>query len=173
VIEYGGTANLTWDVNGADIVSIDNGIGNVSSKGFRVVKPTRDIIYTLTAIKSTDEKTVTTEIMANIEPVFLDYYYDSTCGECQIKLDFVKNTYVNKTPYTDFLTFNILIINEDDTAYNEWERICIKSFNYTIYPIIVIRNDEFTSDAIDEFHMDKETIDDTIIKIQNGNYKNT
>jgi len=103
--------------------------------------------------------------------IFLDYYYDSTCGECQIKLDFVQNTFVNKTTYTDYLTVNILIINENDDAYNEWERICIESFNYTIYPIIVIRNDEFTSDAIDEFHMDKETIDDIILSIQNGDYK--
>ena len=106
----------------------------------------------------------------DVQPMYMDFYYDSTCSECEIKLDFIKSTYVNQSPYLEFLTVNVFIINEDETAYEEWERICAEHLDYAIYPILVLRTNEITSDPIDEFDMDKTTIDGVIEAIQRGEY---
>jgi len=65
VIDYGETANLSWEVEGADIVSIDNGIGTVSNMGKRVIQPTMDTIYTLTAKNSTATINATVLVIVN------------------------------------------------------------------------------------------------------------
>jgi hypothetical protein len=49
MINYGETANLSWEVKGATEVSIDNGIGNVSLTGTQLVIPLETTQYTLTA----------------------------------------------------------------------------------------------------------------------------
>jgi len=45
----GEKVKLSWDVKGADSVTISQGIGTVEAKGEREVNPLRDIAYTLTA----------------------------------------------------------------------------------------------------------------------------
>jgi hypothetical protein len=49
MINYGETANLSWEVKGATEVSIDNDIGNVSLTGTQLVMPLETTQYTLTA----------------------------------------------------------------------------------------------------------------------------
>ena len=49
-IALGATSTLTWSTTNATQVSINNGIGTVSSTGSRIVSPTTTTIYTLTAI---------------------------------------------------------------------------------------------------------------------------
>src|SRR4030042_3952332 len=48
-IDAGKSSTLSWSVTGATMVSIDQGIGNVSLTGNRVVIPNVTTVYTLTA----------------------------------------------------------------------------------------------------------------------------
>jgi hypothetical protein len=48
-IVEGDKTTLTWRVDGADMVSIDNGVGNVNASGSADVMPVRNTTYTLTA----------------------------------------------------------------------------------------------------------------------------
>jgi hypothetical protein len=48
-IVEGDKSTLTWRVDGADTVSIDNGVGNVNASGSTDVMPARSTTYTLTA----------------------------------------------------------------------------------------------------------------------------
>jgi hypothetical protein len=63
IINKGETANLSWAVSGATSVTIDNGIGEVSLQGSRIVAPTTNTTYTLTAENSTTSKTATAYII--------------------------------------------------------------------------------------------------------------
>jgi len=67
MINKGETANLIWDVEGATTVSIDNDIGNVSLSGTRIITPTQNTTYILTASNSTSFKTATTQIIVLME----------------------------------------------------------------------------------------------------------
>ena len=51
-IDPGGMANLSWNVTGANSVSIDQGIGLVSASGTRQVSPATSTVYTLSATNS-------------------------------------------------------------------------------------------------------------------------
>jgi hypothetical protein len=51
-IDSGKTTTLEWKVAGATSVTIDNGIGKVSNKGSRTVRPKTSTNYTLTAVNS-------------------------------------------------------------------------------------------------------------------------
>lgn len=68
VIEIGETSILSWDIEGATTVTIDNGIGDVALTGTRVISPTVTTTYTLTATKSGTTKTATTQIIVTSEP---------------------------------------------------------------------------------------------------------
>jgi hypothetical protein len=72
LIEKGGSANITWDVTGATTVSIDNNIGTVSLKGTRIIQPTQNTTYTLTATNATDTVTATREIIINENGIISD-----------------------------------------------------------------------------------------------------
>jgi len=52
VINPGGTSNLSWNVTGANTVSIDNGIGVVNAAGSMAVSPASSTVYTITATNS-------------------------------------------------------------------------------------------------------------------------
>lgn len=64
-----GTAVLTWNVKGADTVSIDNGVGTVALSGNANVNPSATTTYTLTAthagqtVTATATVTVSTAVM--------------------------------------------------------------------------------------------------------------
>ena len=66
-IQLGETANLSWNVDGAAIVSISQSIGNVALVGNHNISPTETTTYTLTAINSTASINATTTIIVNID----------------------------------------------------------------------------------------------------------
>ncbi len=51
-VDRGESANLSWIVSGANSVSIDNGIGDVTLSGHQIVFPTQNTTYILTASNS-------------------------------------------------------------------------------------------------------------------------
>jgi len=63
-ISQGGTSNLSWNVNGATLYIIDQGIGVPASKYTQAVSPAETTSFTLTAINSygTDNATVTVSV---------------------------------------------------------------------------------------------------------------
>ena len=52
-INPGGSSNLTWNVSGANSVSIDHGIGVVNASGTMAVSPAESTTYTISATNST------------------------------------------------------------------------------------------------------------------------
>jgi hypothetical protein len=62
-IESGGSSTLSWTVNGARSVSLDNGIGNVAVKGTRAVTPSATTLYTLTATNAVGNQTASTQVV--------------------------------------------------------------------------------------------------------------
>jgi len=67
-ITSGESVTLSWNVTGADSVTINQGIGTVASTGTKVVNPTATITYTLTATNTTDNVTSTVTINVGIIP---------------------------------------------------------------------------------------------------------
>jgi hypothetical protein len=61
-ISAGQTSTLTWIVQGATSVSINNGIGNVAATGSTQVAPTQTTTYTLTAVGPSGNVTATTTV---------------------------------------------------------------------------------------------------------------
>jgi hypothetical protein len=51
-INAGGTSNLSWNVTGANSVSIDQGIGVVNASGSMPISPSTSTVYTLSATNS-------------------------------------------------------------------------------------------------------------------------
>jgi hypothetical protein len=51
-LNYGQTATLTWNVTGSDVVTIDQGIGQVPAAGSRIISPISTTTYTLTGKSS-------------------------------------------------------------------------------------------------------------------------
>lgn len=65
-INAGGSAVLRWQVEGATTISIDQGIGRVSSAGSITVSPQKTLAYTLTA--SNKGGTVTRSVVVYVTP---------------------------------------------------------------------------------------------------------
>ena len=81
-ITSGESVTLSWNVAGADSVTINQGIGTVASTGTKVVNPTATITYTLTATNTTDNVTSTVTINVGIipEPDTYTVTFDSQGG---------------------------------------------------------------------------------------------
>lgn len=62
-IAPGNVSTLKWKVNGADRVSIDQGIGDVAVNGQQMVFPTASTTYTLTAVNQFGSSTVRVQIV--------------------------------------------------------------------------------------------------------------
>jgi hypothetical protein len=62
-IAPGDASTLSWDVSGAETVSIAPDIGNVGLSGTRVVLPTKSTIYTLTATNEVGTVTATAQVL--------------------------------------------------------------------------------------------------------------
>lgn len=63
---------LSWEVTGADSVSIDQGIGNVEQNGSRQVRMSRSARFTLTAESESSQVTATVDVVvdgASVNPV--------------------------------------------------------------------------------------------------------
>jgi hypothetical protein len=68
-INPGGTSNLSWNVTGANSVSIDHGIGLVNASGTMAVSPSASTVYTLSATNATG--TVTSSAVTTVNPASL------------------------------------------------------------------------------------------------------
>ncbi len=64
----GGTATLAWDVDGADSVTIDHGIGSVGNAGVTEVSPSDTTIYTLTATNAVGTVQVSVVVLVTPAP---------------------------------------------------------------------------------------------------------
>lgn len=64
-IERGESSTLSWNVSGATVVEIDNGIGTVSSSGKQAVAPNTTITFTLTASNDDGSVTQTAQIVVH------------------------------------------------------------------------------------------------------------
>ncbi|MFA5103324.1 MAG: hypothetical protein WC525_09250 [Candidatus Thermoplasmatota archaeon] len=69
IIHQGEYANLSWVVISADTVTIDNGIGSVALTGHRLIQPTQNTTYTLTASNATSTKSATAVIIVKPVPL--------------------------------------------------------------------------------------------------------
>jgi hypothetical protein len=67
VISSYGVSTLSWNVTGANSVSMDHGIGQVNAAGTIVVSPARSTAYTITASNSTGTVTRSAVITVNSE----------------------------------------------------------------------------------------------------------
>jgi hypothetical protein len=65
LLQSGGSATLQWNVSGADTISIDQGIGNVSPNGIQVISPTQTTTYTLSARNASGIVTRTATVTVN------------------------------------------------------------------------------------------------------------
>ncbi|MFC1846122.1 hypothetical protein ACFLYM_01745 [Chloroflexota bacterium] len=62
VVPPGEEATLSWDVAGADSISIEPKLGYVSASGNIIITPKESTVYTLTATNKSGDVTVTTEV---------------------------------------------------------------------------------------------------------------
>lgn len=67
-IPAGSAASLSWEVQGADSVEIDNGIGTVPAKGTKDVTPSWTTVYTLAAKAGSSAATATVRIAVTPGP---------------------------------------------------------------------------------------------------------
>jgi hypothetical protein len=68
VIAAGGSTTLGWDVSNATSVTIDNGVGPVSSAGTTVVSPAASINYILTATNAAGWTSLTVTVVVGAAP---------------------------------------------------------------------------------------------------------
>ncbi len=67
-IDSGGTSTLSWNVTGANSVSIDQGIGMVDVSGTRVIAPVTSTIYTISATNASGTITRSATTTVNSAP---------------------------------------------------------------------------------------------------------
>jgi len=94
----------------------------------------------------------------------LDFYYSSDCGECDIKLIFIENEFLNNESYEDTLIVNIKDVVTNKTYYEEWEF----EYDFYPYPFVVIKNETTTSDLIPEYDITSEKINSVIDEFLSG-----
>jgi hypothetical protein len=63
LVSPGEPANLSWSVIGASLVEINHGIGQVESKGFRILSPSETTTYTLMALNGTRNRSADVRVM--------------------------------------------------------------------------------------------------------------
>jgi hypothetical protein len=62
-IDAGASTVLSWDVEGAESVEVDNGVGLVPASGSRTVKPTATTHYLLVAVAGTSLATASIRVV--------------------------------------------------------------------------------------------------------------
>jgi len=67
-INSGGTTTLSWNVTGANSVSIDQGIGRVDAAGTRLVSPSTSTVYTISATNAAGTVTRSSTTTVNSTP---------------------------------------------------------------------------------------------------------
>jgi len=98
-IERGESANLSWVVTGATTVAIDNGIGSVALTGHRIIQPTQNTTYILTASNATTTRSATVTINVNKDNNTINPEKDEFVGT------WVNSTYIDNIHYTKTIIF--------------------------------------------------------------------
>jgi 3D (Asp-Asp-Asp) domain-containing protein len=72
VITSGQSATLAWNVSGTRVVSIDQGLGNVSATGSQLVFPTTTTVYTLTGSNLAGTTSASIIVTVNPAPIVIN-----------------------------------------------------------------------------------------------------
>jgi hypothetical protein len=115
-INPGGTSNLVWNVTGANIVSIDHGIGQVNASGTMAVSPAISTVYTISATNSAGTVTRSSETIVNPAPASPVSFMVTSVTASASPL-----TYTGACPRTFTLNATITA-NGPGTATYRWER---------------------------------------------------
>lgn len=99
----------------------------------------------------------------------LDFYYSSDCGECDIKLEFIENEFINNESYIDIIKINIKDVSSNSIYFYEWETI----YDFYPYPFVIIKNSTASTDPIPEYDINKEYLDNIINDFYYGGNINT
>ena len=78
-IQQGESSTLSWDVTGADTITIDQGIGSVASSGSRSVTPSATTVYRLTALNTAGSVTSSVTVSVSVpqgKPTISSFYAD-------------------------------------------------------------------------------------------------
>ncbi|MGA2157629.1 MAG: hypothetical protein ABSG90_00280 [Dehalococcoidia bacterium] len=113
-INSGSTSTLLWNVTGANSVSIDNGIGQVSAAGSMSVSPAQSTVYTLSATNSTGTVTSSAAITVGSTPPV-------AFAITNVTANISPTTFTGSCPKTFTLYANITA-NGPGTATYRWER---------------------------------------------------
>jgi len=123
-INRGGTSTLSWNMTGANSVSIDHGIGQVDIVGSRVISPVSSTTYTITAINPSG--TITRTAVTYVNP---------TSSTPPISTSFaVTGITVYTSPSNSTGCFNLnanITANGPGTATYIWESADGGGYSYT------------------------------------------
>jgi hypothetical protein len=101
-INPGDTSNLSWNVTGANSVSIDQGIGLVSAMGSRAIAPGSTTVYTISATNATGTVTGSAVAMVNSMP-----YNGTMMGTAPAITVFGANPSIINSGATSTLSWNV------------------------------------------------------------------
>ncbi len=95
----GESVTLSWNVTGADSVTINQGIGTVDSTGTKVVNPTATITYTLTA--SNTNGSVTNTVTVNVGSALGSIDINSNPAGAKVYLDGIDTGHITPIVLTN------------------------------------------------------------------------
>jgi len=113
-VNPGGTSTLSWNVTGANSVSIDNGIGQVNAAGTMAVSPATSIVYTISATNSAGTLTSSAAITVSSAPPV-------AFAVTSVTANISPTIFTGSCPKTFTLYANITA-NGPGTATYRWER---------------------------------------------------
>ncbi len=121
-IQSGNSSTLSWNVNNASTIEIDNGIGSVSDTGSTQVSPPSNIIYTLTATNREGTTIASSGVyFGSSRPCYAyvpEFYYNSQGGEnSYVKVIDTATNSIIKTIEVDNEPKGILIGNGGTCIY--------------------------------------------------------
>ena len=106
-VTAGEPVTLTWEVDNADTVSIDQGVGNVSLTGSATVQPAETTAYTLTAKNAGGTVTAAATVTVSaVNPISLDII-SPVNGETVSGPVVVRGAFVSGTDYVAPLTVKV------------------------------------------------------------------
>lgn len=115
IISGGGSTLLRWNVSYATSVTIDNGIGAVSSSGTMIVSPPFSTNYTLTATNAYGWRSQTLSVLVSGAPP------PPTFAVMSVSANVSPPTFIGACPH--LFTFSAIItVNGPGTVTYKWER---------------------------------------------------
>ena len=131
-INYGESSKLVWEVIGATSVQIDNGIGNVSSSGNKIVYPNKTTVYTLTATNQIGETTAEAEVFINHQsyaPPAITLRFSDGVDTAGPTGNFADNQEVFEFQHVggDIVQLDELIIQFKNSTYTSWTKLTTDS----------------------------------------------